>query len=168
MQGSVSPEDLFTTRETEVIGVVPAAGKAKRIAPLPCSKDLYPIGLSRKGEKGELRAKVVSEYLFDKFRNAHIKKAILLIRDGKWDIPAYFGDGKIVDMDLAYMVIRESCGPPETIDRPYLFEAICSAAQALTAHGLLQERKALPLTTSDDGHGSASRPEHAVVRNNGV
>ncbi len=116
------PSDTEQKAE-DVIGLVPAAGRAKRIAPLPCSKELYPIGFARKGANGEPRTKVVSEYLFDKFRNAHIKKAILVIRDGKWDIPAYFGDGKIVGMDLAYVVIAESCGPPDTIDRAYPFVA---------------------------------------------
>jgi glucose-1-phosphate thymidylyltransferase len=109
--------------EDDVIGLVPAAGRGKRIAPLPCSKELYPIGFDRKGVDGEPRTKVVSEYLFEKFRTAHIKKAIVVIREGKWDIPAYFGDGKIVDMDLAYVVIAESCGPPDTIDRAHPFVA---------------------------------------------
>ncbi|HXF93346.1 MAG TPA: hypothetical protein VNK46_11370 [Nitrospiraceae bacterium] len=107
----------------DVIGLVPAAGKAKRIAPLPCSKELYPIGFDRRGLDGEPRPKVVSEYLFDKFRSAQIKKAILVIRDGKWDIPAYFGDGTIVGVDLAYVVIAESCGPPDSIDRAHPFVA---------------------------------------------
>lgn len=106
-----------------MIGLIPAAGKAKRIAPLPCSKELYPIGFDRKGPDGEPRTKVVSEYLLEKFRNAHIQKAILVIRVGKWDIPAYFGDGQIVGMDLAYVVIAESFGPPDTIDRAYPFVA---------------------------------------------
>jgi glucose-1-phosphate thymidylyltransferase len=118
------PDSHGTERRTDdVIGLVPAAGRAKRLAPLPCSKELYPIGFARKGENGEPRAKVVGEYLFDKFRNAHIHKAILIIRNGKWDIPAYFGDGQIVGMDLAYVVIAESCGPPDTIDRAYPFAA---------------------------------------------
>ncbi len=111
------------SREHDVIGLVPAAGRGNRIAPLPCSKELYPIGFDRRGRKAEPRTKVVSEYLFDKFRNAQIKKAILVIRNGKWDIPAYFGDGKAVGMDLAYVVIAESCGPPDTIDRAHPFVA---------------------------------------------
>jgi len=28
-----------------VVGLVPATGRATRITPLPCSKELYPIGL---------------------------------------------------------------------------------------------------------------------------
>jgi glucose-1-phosphate thymidylyltransferase len=53
----------------EVIGLVPAAGRARRIAPLPCSKELYPIGFQRMKGMEELRAKVVSYYLLEKFRD---------------------------------------------------------------------------------------------------
>jgi len=28
----------------EVVGIIPASGRATRIAPLPCSKELYPVG----------------------------------------------------------------------------------------------------------------------------
>lgn len=112
----------------EVIGVVPAAGKGTRLAPLPCSKELYPIGFAQTGREGTLRPKAVSEYLFDKFRAAGIGKSIVIIRTGKWDIPAYFGDGQLVGIDLAYLVISDSWGPPATIDRAYPFvKAACVA-----------------------------------------
>ncbi|MCS6926684.1 MAG: dTDP-glucose pyrophosphorylase [Candidatus Binatia bacterium] len=106
--------------QSEVIGVVPAAGKGTRLAPLPCSKELYPIGFAQTGATAP-RPKAVSEYLFDKFRAAGIRKSIIIIRTGKWDIPAYFGDGQLVGMDLAYLVISDSWGPPATIDRAYPF-----------------------------------------------
>lgn len=107
--------------QTEVIGVVPAAGKGTRLAPLPCSKELYPVGFAQTGAEGPPRPKAVSEYLFEKFRAAGIRKSIVIIRSGKWDIPAYFGDGQLVGMELAYLVIGESWGPPATIDRAYPF-----------------------------------------------
>ena len=37
--------DLKTT--DDIVGVIPAAGRGKRIAPLPCSKELYPVGFVR-------------------------------------------------------------------------------------------------------------------------
>ncbi len=49
------------TTQREIIGLIPAAGQATRLAPLPCSKELYPIGL----ERGGARPKVVCEYLLD-------------------------------------------------------------------------------------------------------
>ena len=108
-------------RNRDIVGLVPAAGRARRIAPLPCSKELYPVGFQRIGEPPEPRPRVVSQYLLEKFRKAGITKAYIVLREGKWDIPAYYIDGKLVDMHLAYMVITDSCGPPDTIDRAYPF-----------------------------------------------
>ncbi len=108
-------------RATEVVGLVPAAGTGKRIAPLPCSKELFPIGFAMAGENTEPQPKVVSQYLLEKYRQAGVRKAIVILRGGKWDIPAYFGDGSRLDMDLAYVVIADSCGPPDTLDRAYPF-----------------------------------------------
>jgi glucose-1-phosphate thymidylyltransferase len=105
----------------QVVGLVPAAGTGKRIAPLPCSKELFPIGFQRPEGNSEARAKVVSHYLLEKFRNAGITTAYIVLREGKWDIPAYFGDGAMLDMHLAYVVISNSCGPPDTLDRAYPF-----------------------------------------------
>jgi len=104
-----------------VVGLVPAAGSGKRIAPLPCSKELFPIGFQRSEGNSEPRAKVVSHYLLEKFRIAGITTAYIVLREGKWDIPAYFGDGAMLDMHLAYVVISDSCGPPDTLDRAYPF-----------------------------------------------
>jgi glucose-1-phosphate thymidylyltransferase len=59
--------------------------------------------------------------LLEKFRIAGITTAYIVLRDGKWDIPAYFGDGAMLDMHLAYVVISDSCGPPDTLDRAYSF-----------------------------------------------
>jgi glucose-1-phosphate thymidylyltransferase len=113
----------MNARDLDVVGLVPAAGRGKRIAPLPCSKELYPIGFHQYEEDGTLRPKVASHELFEKFRNAGIITAYVILRNGKWDIPAYFGDGQMVGMSLAYLVITDSLGPPDTLDRAYPFVA---------------------------------------------
>jgi dTDP-glucose pyrophosphorylase len=105
----------------DVVAVVPAAGRSRRLAPLPCSKELLPIGFDRASRGKERSPKVASHYLLERFREAGIHKGYIIIRDGKWDIPAYWGDGQRLDMDLAYMVIEGSSGPPDTIDRAYSF-----------------------------------------------
>ena len=107
--------------DCQVVGLVPAAGSGKRIAPLPCSKELFPIGVQGSGGNSEPRAKVVSHYLLEKLRIAGITKAYIVLREGKWDIPAYFGDGATLDLHLAYVVISDSSGPPDTLDRAYPF-----------------------------------------------
>jgi len=105
----------------QVVGLVPAAGSGKRIAPLPCSKEIFPIGIQEVNSNLEPRAKVASHYLLEKFRIAGITTAYIVLREGKWDIPAYFGYGAMLDMCLAYLVITDSCGPPDTLDRAYPF-----------------------------------------------
>jgi glucose-1-phosphate thymidylyltransferase len=104
----------------EIVGLVPAAGQATRISPLPCSKELYPIAL-RRDESG-VRPKVISHYLFESMRQAGIHKAYVILREGKWDIPAYFNDGTaLLDMHLAYMMMRQPFGSPFSLDQAYPF-----------------------------------------------
>jgi glucose-1-phosphate thymidylyltransferase len=105
----------------EVIGLIPAAGKSTRISPLPCSKELYPVGFRTIDNHKGLRPKVVSHYLLEKMHLAGIQKAYVILRDGKWDIPSYFGDGKLLDMHLAYLMMGLSYGVPYTLDQAYPF-----------------------------------------------
>lgn len=105
----------------EVIGLIPAGGNATRIAPLPCSKELYPVGFRKVGVDQEVRAKVVSHYLLEKMRVAGITKAYIVLREGKWDIPEYFRDGSLVDMHLGYLIRDLPFGPPYTLNQAYPF-----------------------------------------------
>ncbi len=114
----------------EIIGLIPAGGKAERISPLPCSKEIYPIGFHSVGQGRRLRPKVVGQFLLDKMRKANIRKAYVVIREGKWDIPAYFRDGKLVDMHLAYLLMDLPFGVPYTIDQAYPY-----VDQAMVAFG---------------------------------
>ncbi len=105
----------------EVIGLLPAAGQARRIAPLPVSKELYPIGFRFVGENHSLRPKAVCHYLLEKMRLAGITKAYIILRSGKWDIPAYLGDGAILSMNLGYLIMGLPFGVPYTLDQAYPF-----------------------------------------------
>jgi glucose-1-phosphate thymidylyltransferase len=107
--------------ERNVVGLLPAGGHATRIAPLPCSKELYPIGFRPEEASGEARPKVVSHYLLEKMRFAGITKAYFVLRPGKWDIPAYFGDGSMLNMHLAYLILGCPFGVPFTLDQAYPF-----------------------------------------------
>jgi NDP-sugar pyrophosphorylase family protein len=105
----------------EVVGVIPAAGCAHRIAPLPCSKELFPIGFRDDVSDGEPRPKVATHYLLDKFKAAGVHTAYVVVRNGKWDIPAYFGDGAMAGVNLSYLVVADSLGPADTVDRAFPF-----------------------------------------------
>ena len=106
--------------DRELIAVVPAAGRATRISPLPFSKELYPIALQRSGAAAH--PKVVAHHMFEYLRRAGIRKAYVVLREGKWDIPAYFGSGaELLDMQLAYLVTRVPYGSPFSVDAAYPF-----------------------------------------------
>ena len=106
--------------EEEIVGLVPAAGLATRLSPLPCSKELVPIGY-REGDDGKLCPKVVSHFLLDKYKAAGVRKVYFILRKGKWDIPQYYGDGSMVDMDLGYLMMNLPHGHPFTIDQAFQF-----------------------------------------------
>lgn len=105
----------------EFIGVVPAAGLAARISPMPCSKEIFPIGMSATSPEGMAHPKVAGQYLLEKFCSANVTQAIIILRKGKWDIPQYFGNGSEIGMDLAYSIMGNPNGVPFTIDQAFSF-----------------------------------------------
>jgi glucose-1-phosphate thymidylyltransferase len=105
---------------SEVIGLIPCGGLGSRITPLPCSKEILPVGL-RKTTDGLLRPKVVSHYLLEKMQQGGVRKAYFILRKGKWDIPDYYGDGSSIGMDLGYLIAALPYGPPYTLDQAYPF-----------------------------------------------
>jgi len=107
--------------ERQLIGLLPAGGQAKRISPLPMSKELYPVGFQDFHQKNQWRPKVVCHYLLEKMQLAGINKAYFILRPGKWDIPAYFGDGKMLAMSLGYLIADLPYGVPFTLDQAYPF-----------------------------------------------
>lgn len=101
--------------------MVPAAGHASRLEPLPVSKELFPVGFGKvKGKQG-LRPKVAAQYLLEQMQLAGAEKTFIVLRKGKWDIPNYFGDGHGLDMHLAYLIMRHPYGVPYTLDQAYPF-----------------------------------------------
>jgi glucose-1-phosphate thymidylyltransferase len=107
-------------RKNEVIGLIPCAGHATRITPLPCSKEVLPVGLGRSAD-GSIRPKVVSHYILDNMRRGGVSKVFFILRKGKWDIPQYYGSGAPMGMQLGYLVTEKTFGPPYTLDEAYPF-----------------------------------------------
>ena len=102
----------------EVIGLIPAGGQAARIGTLPCSKEIYPIGFDQNRQG---HPKVACHYLLEKMKFAEIKKTYIILREGKWDIPAYLRDGKMLGMSLAYLIMDTPFGVPFTLDQAFSF-----------------------------------------------
>jgi glucose-1-phosphate thymidylyltransferase len=105
----------------DVMGIIPAAGRGTRISPLPVSKELFPVGFQ--GTLEPPRPKVVSQYLLEQMARADIKRCFIVLGEGKWDNPAYFGHGESIGVELAYSVIRNSPGAPYTLDTVFSFVA---------------------------------------------
>jgi glucose-1-phosphate thymidylyltransferase len=110
----------MTSGDSRIVGLLPAAGRAKRISPLPMSKELYPIGFSA-ANRDVSRPKVVSQYLLERMSSAGVCEAFFILRPGKWDIPSYFGDGSGVGVRLAYLTVHVPFGVPFTLDQAYPF-----------------------------------------------
>jgi glucose-1-phosphate thymidylyltransferase len=117
-------------RELELIGLIPAGGHASRIAPSPCSKEIFPVGFRSDASIASVRPKVVSHYLLEKMHLAGVSKVFFILRQGKWDIPAYYGDGSAFGLQLGYLMMGRPHGPPYTLDQAYPF-----ARRAVIAFG---------------------------------
>ncbi|HEY9750568.1 MAG TPA: sugar phosphate nucleotidyltransferase [Allocoleopsis sp.] len=109
------------TASLPVIGLLPAGGQATRISPLPLSKELYPIGFQMAASGQSVRPKVVSQYLLERLQQAGITQTYFILRSGKWDIPAYFGDGSALQMHLGYLIMGLPYGVPYTLNQAYPF-----------------------------------------------
>ena len=106
----------------DLVGVIPAAGTASRLGPLPCSKELLPVGYHHgTGEESTYRPKVVSHYLLERMRLVNVSKAYIILRKGKWDIPSYLGDGNHINLPIAYLMMTLPFGVPFTFDQSYPF-----------------------------------------------
>ena len=111
----------MTMMKREIVGIIPAAGRATRIAPLPCSKELYPIGFKTMGDGQDFRPKPVGQFLLEHFRRAGARRVFIVLRKGKWDIPEYFGDGAFLGLAIAYLMMNLPHGAPYTVDQAYDF-----------------------------------------------
>jgi len=105
----------------DVVGIVPMAGRASRLPGLPCSKEIFPVGFTDAGDGREQRPMAVCEHLLGSLQAAGIEDVYVIIRDGKWDIPAYLGDGSRLGLHLAYLMMGAPWGTPYSIDQAYPF-----------------------------------------------
>jgi glucose-1-phosphate thymidylyltransferase len=104
-----------------IVGVIPAAGKGTRVAPLPGSKELFPIGFGEIIFDGKIRRypKVVSQYLVDNMARAGAKEVYFVLGEGKLDIMEYYGDGQRFGTRIAYLMMDRLWGMPYTIHQAY-------------------------------------------------
>jgi glucose-1-phosphate thymidylyltransferase len=128
----------------ELVGLVPCAGRATRLGAQTCSKEVLSIPLAEDGGV----AGPVCGHLLRQMRTAGIERVWVVLRTGKWDIPAALGDGSRYGLDLAYLTLEHSGSVPETLDRarrnlqsarvavgfPDVIATPCDALARLAAH----------------------------------
>lgn len=102
----------------EVIGIVPAAGRGRRLAPYPLPKELFPIGPQMVDVEGQLqqRPKVISQYLIDALVMAQPDRLFFVLGPGKLDIVEYFRNGETYGVPFAYGFQSEARGMPYALD----------------------------------------------------
>jgi glucose-1-phosphate thymidylyltransferase len=95
----------------EIWGLFPAAGRALRLGPgrRGPSKEILPVG----GADGASR--IACQDLLDNFRLAGATRVLVLLRQGKWDVPRRLGDGREFGIELAYRVLAPTRGVPFTL-----------------------------------------------------
>jgi len=104
-----------------IVGLIPAAGQGERVAPLPGSKELFPIGFHTVTEqdKSVVRPKVVSQYLLESMMLCGVKKVYMIINRSKCDILRYYGNGSKFGMNISYLVVDRLLGMPYTLNQAY-------------------------------------------------
>jgi glucose-1-phosphate thymidylyltransferase len=97
------------------IGLLPAAGRARRLAPLRYPKELLPINYER-DDAGGMRARAIAEYAIEAIRLAEVMRVLLVVAPWKMDIVSYVGDGRQFGVDVGYLYQQDARGLPPALD----------------------------------------------------
>ncbi len=102
----------------DLIGLIPAAGRAKRLPMLPCSKEIYPIGTFTRLEDGKTirYPKPIISYMLERLSTAGVNRTMIITSKDKSDILRFLGDGKKFNMDISYLVQEENNGMPYALN----------------------------------------------------
>ncbi|MET8053274.1 MULTISPECIES: sugar phosphate nucleotidyltransferase [unclassified Streptosporangium] len=93
---------------TDFVGLVPAAGRGTRMAPLRYPKELLPIVYEQ--AEGGARLRPVAEYALESLAGAGVGSAIVVVAPWKLEVVAYLGDGRHLGVDIAYLLQEEARG----------------------------------------------------------
>jgi glucose-1-phosphate thymidylyltransferase len=85
--------------DSELIGLVPAAGRGTRLG-LPYPKELYPIIVDN-------RYKPVAQHVLENLVGAGARHVVAVVNESKHQLMAYFGNGHRFGCELSY-VVQES------------------------------------------------------------
>lgn len=99
---------------TELIGLLPAAGRGSRLGPIPCSKEIMPLGFQPNPASAEGRWQPVTaiETHLQALKVAGATQATIVISETKSDIVRYIGDGSRYGIPVVYLYQQELRGMP--------------------------------------------------------
>jgi len=103
---------------TDVVGLIPAAGKGVRLG-LPYPKELYPI-------IRENRYKPVSQFVLDSLVASGVGHVVFVINETKHQLLGYFGDGSRFGCRISY-VVQETASQELHSTSPGLAHALDAA-----------------------------------------
>lgn len=103
---------------SELIGLLPAAGRATRLGPIPCSKEIMPLGFDMLPSANGTAWQPVTalETHLRALRLAGVMRAAVVISETKGDIMRYVGDGERYDVSVSYLYQRHLHGMPSALD----------------------------------------------------
>ena len=101
----------------ELVGLIPAAGRARRLGKLPFSKELLPVGLRESGSV----VRLACDALLEALGAAGAARAYVVVRDEKLDVVRHLGAGEDFGVPLAAICVRDSRSLPESLDRAWPF-----------------------------------------------
>lgn len=107
----------------ELVGLLPAAGRGSRLGPIPCSKEIMPLGFQpQAGAPVAWQPVTAIELHLDALQQAGARRAVVIISETKADVVRYIGDGSRYGVPVAYVYQQQLRGMPYALDlaRPWL------------------------------------------------
>lgn len=107
----------MTPESFELVGLIPAAGHARRLASRTGSKELIPVpDDANTGLQGPVAAGLLKQMV-----GAHCARVFFITRAEKADIAKAFGSGNHYHVPIGYVMIEDSWGPPFTLAAAFKF-----------------------------------------------
>lgn len=140
------------SEQPNIVGIIPAAGRARRLLPLPIPKELFPIGYQDFEIDGVVhkRPKVISQYVVESMVAAGASRLVFVLGEGKHQIVEYYGGGSRFGVEIIYCYQEQLTGMPGALaiargltDRQLvlfgmpdtIFEPTASYEELMSAHG---------------------------------
>ena len=105
-------------------GIVPAAGVGSRLSPYRAPKELIQVGYrpADSDNSARLLPMAAIDHVLSAMRLGGVCNALVTLSPAKWDVFRYLGDGRQLDLEVAYLCQDEPRGMPHAIDlaRPFI------------------------------------------------